>query len=238
MNIILFEAEEINNFIPITDRRIEHLLRIVKITENEFFDAGIINKSIGKAKFSFTENKLVKIHYTATDTVPDKTIPIHIILGMIRPVNVQRVVRDLCTLGVTHLHFTQTDKSEKSYAKSKAYLPARLKHYLIEGAEQAFNPFIPQLSFYTGLKEAIVNQDTEQKFGFDNYVHDKNWGQIVLKQSPVLLALGPERGWSNKERDLLQEHNFTLCSLGKRVIRSETAAIVATSICLASLGYM
>jgi len=238
MNIILFKAEEINNLIPISDRRIEHLLRIIKIAENELFDAGIINQSIGKAKFLFTENRQVKIHYTPSDEITDKTLPIHLIIGMIRPVNIQRVVKDLCTLGVAHIHFTQTDKSEKSYSNSKAYLPERLKHYLIEGAEQAFNPFIPKLSFHTNLKEAILCQTIEQKFGFDNYVHDKNWGQIALKKDPVLLALGPERGWSNKERDLLQEHNFILCSLGKRVIRSETAAIAATSICLASLGYM
>ena len=47
-----------------------------------------------------------------------------------------------------------------------------------------------------------------------------------------------KRGWTDKERDLLREKGFTLCSMGKRVLRTESAATVSASIILSSLGYL
>jgi RsmE family RNA methyltransferase len=238
MNIFLLEPHELNNKLPVSDRRIKHLIKVIGIGENQQFDAGILNDSIGKAKFTYIDEDFVKIDYQASNLPLDQLTPVQVILGMIRPVNIQRLVRDLCTLGVSHIHFVKTEKSEKSYSSSKAYQPTRLHHYLMEGAEQAFSPFIPKISFYSTLSEALAPHKNIQKFAFDNYLNSIKWGQVKLEKQSVILALGPERGWSNNERDILQEHNFTMCSLGKRVLRSETAAIAAASVCLASLEEM
>ena len=55
---------------------------------------------------------------------------------------------------------------------------------------------------------------------------------------PVIAAIGSERGWTDAERDMLEQNSFTLCSMGKRVLRTETAATVSASIILSSLGYL
>jgi RsmE family RNA methyltransferase len=49
---------------------------------------------------------------------------------------------------------------------------------------------------------------------------------------PVLLAFGPERGWGPADRSVLRASNFTLCSLGPRVLRLETAVTAALSLVL------
>ena len=51
----------------------------------------------------------------------------------------------------------------------------------------------------------------------------------------IALALGPERGWSENERDLLRTQRFDLRHLGKRVLRLETAVVASLSVLLA--GY-
>ena len=53
---------------------------------------------------------------------------------------------------------------------------------------------------------------------------------------PVLAAIGSERGWTEKERHLLEERGFTRCSMGSRVLRTETAATVACSLILDAMG--
>jgi len=53
-----------------------------------------------------------------------------------------------------------------------------------------------------------------------------------------VIAVGAERGWSAAERDLLRERGFLLTHLGERVLKTETACIVAATMALASLGHL
>lgn len=54
--------------------------------------------------------------------------------------------------------------------------------------------------------------------------------------APVLAAIGSERGWTDRERRLLEAQGFTRCSMGSRVLRTETAATVACSLILDAMG--
>jgi RsmE family RNA methyltransferase len=59
-----------------------------------------------------------------------------------------------------------------------------------------------------------------------------------LGETPVVLALGPERGWGPADRAALRAHGFTLVHLGTRVLRSETAVIAALTLVRARLGLL
>jgi 16S rRNA (uracil1498-N3)-methyltransferase len=54
--------------------------------------------------------------------------------------------------------------------------------------------------------------------------------QSIQPSESVLLAVGPEGGWSNAEKQLFLSYGFALASLGQRILRSETAAIAALSV--------
>ena len=46
----------------------------------------------------------------------------------------------------------------------------------------------------------------------------------------ILFVIGPEGGFSQKEEDFLMDNGFECTTLGKRVLRVETAAIYVASI--------
>ena len=48
--------------------------------------------------------------------------------------------------------------------------------------------------------------------------------------------MGPERGWSDAERQALADAGFTAYHLGDRILRVETAAVAGASLMLAGLG--
>ena len=175
---------------------------------------------------------MVKLNYSEGSDSPPTPNPISLIIGIIRPVNIQRTIRDLCTLGVRALHFVVSEKSEKSYANSKAYDFSRIRNYLVEGAEQAFNPYLPEVYIHNSLVDSLPMFNDYQKIAFDNYEFTDSLGKVKINKRDTVLALGPERGWSNKERQKLREHNFSMLSLGERVLRTETACTVATSVLL------
>jgi 16S rRNA U1498 N3-methylase RsmE len=55
---------------------------------------------------------------------------------------------------------------------------------------------------------------------------------------PLILAVGAERGWSDRERDLLDAAGFLRLSLGERALRTETACIAAAALAMEKIGVL
>jgi RsmE family RNA methyltransferase len=47
-----------------------------------------------------------------------------------------------------------------------------------------------------------------------------------------IIAIGSERGWSERERKLFNEAFFSVLSLGERALRTETACVAAAALVL------
>jgi 16S rRNA (uracil1498-N3)-methyltransferase len=52
----------------------------------------------------------------------------------------------------------------------------------------------------------------------------------------VVALVGPEGGWADDELDLLKQHESRGLTLGPRVLRTETAALVAITLIQHALG--
>jgi hypothetical protein len=59
---------------------------------------------------------------------------------------------------------------------------------------------------------------------------------MPLSMTPVVLAIGTERGGQRPNSGSFLESGFALCSLGDRILKTETAAAVAVSVVLAGWG--
>lgn len=52
----------------------------------------------------------------------------------------------------------------------------------------------------------------------------------------VVLAIGPERGWTEDEAQLFQrDHDFKMCTLGTSILRVDTAVVSALALATAAL---
>lgn len=56
-----------------------------------------------------------------------------------------------------------------------------------------------------------------------------------LQEVGVVAAIGSERGWTSNERQLFREKGFTVCGMGQRVLRTETATTTAVAIILSNM---
>ena len=52
---------------------------------------------------------------------------------------------------------------------------------------------------------------------------------------PVVMAFGPEGGWSTEELDLFSNSGWKSASLGSTILRTETAVIASVAIAMAEL---
>jgi RsmE family RNA methyltransferase len=81
---------------------------------------------------------------------------------------------------------------------------------------------------YQGVKIALDN--IEGSISLDRVDMDPENG--------VTLAVGPERGFSDRERILFKERGFILATFGKRILRTETVCSAAVGVLLSRLGFL
>lgn len=255
MNIVLFHSDEIDSPLPLADHRVRHLQKILRKGVGDTFEAGIINGSSGVAQITAWNEEGVSLQFTPTGD--GKLLhPLIMIIGFPRPIQLKRLLRDIASLGVCQVHLCGTELGEKSYLKASLSQPEELNAMLTDGSVQAKSTHVPEVFVHqtvaaclkalapTGVCVALdnvepttsLNQFLAQQKTFlqDGASTCKKTGSS-LQQVGVVAAIGSERGWTPREREFFKQSGFTLCGMGQRVLRTETAATTATAIILSQM---
>jgi len=238
MNLVLFKESEIDQPLPLDDKRAKHLLDILRVKEGDTFDAGIVNSARGTCTVTEITKEGIRLSFE-WGAPPPELMPITLILGYVRPVNAQRIIRDITTLGVSKIILTVSEKVDLSYTTSRLYEMDNIERLLIEGAQQAFCTRLPELVKVKSLTEAMGHiPPNANHIALDNYEATQSLSHYNYRYAHTVLSIGPERGWTEKDRNTLRSHHFELCSLGSRVIRSESACTIAIAFALAGHDLM
>lgn len=237
MNIILFRPSEVELPLPRNDARAQHLVAVLRRQTGDTFDAGIINGPRGKGTLVSVDEKRLLITFMWGES-PPAPAPLTLLIGLPRPQTARDILREATTIGVAAIHFVHTEKGEVSYADSSLWSSGAWENCVINGAAQAFCTRLPEVTHGRSLSEAIAARPAgEIRLALDNYESPMALSQIAVPAGgAVVLAFGAERGWSAAERTLLRENGFTFVHLGQRVLRTETACLVALTLIRAKLG--
>ena len=128
---------------------------------------------------------------------------------------------------------------------------------------QARDTRIPVLSAYQDLKEWLAerpwekplpsdgSQTSDQRhpwsvyanasrrpllIALDNIRPEGSLALLSAMGQSIVLAVGCERGWSDRERDDLEKAGFLRLSMGSRALRTETACVAAAVLALEKIG--
>lgn len=246
MNICLFSKDEISKPLSLKDERGEHIIKILHKKIGDSFTAGILDGQSGTAKITNITNE--EITFIFTPSGEGKTLnPLKMIVGFPRPIQLKRLLRDVAALGVCEIHLTGTELGEKSYMQSTLVEKGNAYKMLYDGTVQAGSTFVPKLFLHKTLTECLsflekdLLSEKNVKVALDNVNPSMRLETSLQKKSEdckidnVIAAIGSERGWTDKERKLLEEKGFIRCGMGERIMRTETAATVAGAIILNKL---
>ena len=244
VNIILFELTEIGRPLPRSDPRAAHLLDVLRRREGDTFDAGLVDGPRGKGTLVAIGTEALTLSFV-WGAPPPPLDPITLIVGLPRPQTARKILQEATALGVAAMHFVTTEKSEASYAHSTLWRTDEWRRHLIAGAEQAFDTRLPEVTWSRSLAEVVAAlPPTTTRLALDHYEAASPLSECHLitdntaGASPpnVVLAFGPERGWSDRDRAFVRANGFTLTHLGTRVLRTETAVVAAVALVKARLG--
>lgn len=224
------------------DERAQHILKVLHKKAGDTFTAGIISGQSGTAVIRSINDNGISFDFTPEgEGKPLSTL--EMIIGFPRPIQLKRLLRDIAALGVARVHLTGTDLGEKSYMQSNLVEHGAAYKMLLDGTVQAGSTHVPELCLYKTLDEcletvgagglllALDNVNPVARLA-DTVKQKKN---VVTEGARVVAAIGSERGWTDRERSLLESKGFVRCGMGERIMRTETAATVSGAIILSEL---
>lgn len=240
MNLVLLRDEQEAHSLPGDDPRVAHIRTILRMGVGDRFYVGLPNGPRGLATITGDNGAGGLTLHTVWEREVQPPQPLTLVIGLPRPQTARKVLHDVASMGIRAVHFFQAEKGEPSYAGSSLWKADEWRHRLEEGAAQGFTTTLPVVSHAASLRACIEKLDTPGPcLALDIYEAGGPLAAALAGSSPdggdSMLAIGPERGWSAAERDVLRER-FTLVHLGERVLRTEVAVVAGAALVLAARG--
>lgn len=161
---------------------------------------------------------------------PAPLAPIHLGLSVLKSHTLDYVLQKAVELGAAGIHLLESGRTEARKADATR-APRRLEHWqaiLIAACEQCGRNWLPTLHPPVPLAGWLGRQ-TGQRWLLDpagQSIHTT----ALTPSVPLTLAIGPEGGWTVEERMLAEQAGFVSVSLGPRILRADTAPVVALTL--------
>jgi 16S rRNA (uracil1498-N3)-methyltransferase len=137
-----------------------------------------------------------------------------------------------CTeLGVARVIPVIAQRTESHLAMAAAKRAERWRRIARESSEQSRRAGAPEICDPMKLKE-LLGVSAALRIVLSESQPGLALKDALIPAEDVILALGPEGGWTDAESKLFQDRGWTPASLGQTVLRAETAAIAALVIVL------
>jgi RsmE family RNA methyltransferase len=232
VNLVLLDAHEVDaaGHARLSGPRAAHLIDVLKVRPGRLVRVGLLDGPVGTGTVTSTSEGTLTMQ-CVFDTVRPPRPAVDLLLALPRPKVMRRLWAQLAALGVGRIMLTNAARVERYYFDSHLLDVAQYRSLLIEGLQQARDTRLPLVSIHRQLK-VLVEEDLDAlSSDAPRVVADPSAsttiGSAVREQgaSRLLLAVGPEGGWTDFERTLLAGQRFTAVTMGSRTLRSDTACI-------------
>lgn len=175
------------------------------------------------------------IETTSPDT--ESKIYLTLVQGIPKGDKIELILQKCTEVGVSEFLIVDTARSIPKIDSKR--LEARLQRWrsiVIEAAEQSGRVRIPKVSGIIAFKDAlkassgsqirVIAWESEREIALSSVL------QTTDNLTNVMLFVGPEGGFTQEEVSTAQQLGISPVSLGPRILRTETAAIVASALVL------
>ncbi|MFQ3580454.1 MAG: 16S rRNA (uracil(1498)-N(3))-methyltransferase [Chloracidobacterium sp.] len=147
------------------------------------------------------------------------------------------VIQKAVELGVTCIIPLTTRHVEPSVLRGASERLERWRRIGREATKQCGRSHLTAIASPHGLADVLTMPGV--KFFFTER-QGVDWSMAVNRVGPcpaaVVALVGPEGGWSESEQALAEAHNAVCLKLGPRILRAETAAILAVGLLQSAFG--
>ncbi|MGO1071268.1 16S rRNA (uracil(1498)-N(3))-methyltransferase [Lysobacter sp. CA199] len=216
-----------------------HLARVLR---HEVGDACVLFNGDGRdyhGRISAVSKREVRVEIlSAEDVARESPLGLHLLQGVARGEKMDLILQKATELGVAAVLPLWSQRSEVKLDEARA--EKRLAHWrsvVASACEQSGRARVPEVAAPRSLTATLAALPA----GGTRLILDPD-GELtfatlqIAAATPVLLAIGPEGGWSPLDRQQLRDAGFQGLRLGPRILRTETAGLAAIAALQARFG--
>ncbi len=230
-------ADEVSgNRAILTGDHAEHLARVLRARVGQEFD---IATGLAVRKSRITSIAERRVEFELGEEVPAATAAkITLALAVFKFDRMEWAIEKCTELGVAHIVPVIAQRTDVHLAAATIKRTERWRRIARQAAEQSRRALPPEIAAPVELPEAlrlpgdvrIVLAESEENALLRDVL------EPLPQEAEIVLAVGPEGGWTIDEFVSFHQAGWTSASLGKTVLRAETAAIAATAIATSELS--
>ncbi|EOR26185.1 MULTISPECIES: RsmE family RNA methyltransferase [Clostridium] len=234
----------IENKAKILGDDVKHLYKVLRLNEG---DKIVLNNCDGE-EFTgiistITKQEVIIEIIEKLQINNESNVKIYLFQGLPKAQKMDLIVQKGTELGITEFIPTLTDRVDIKLKGDFKKLD-RLNRIALEAAKQSKRSLIPNvvdpISFDDAINKmksldiVIVPYENAENFGIKTLFSNTDIDKSKIKTVGILV--GPEGGFELNEINKLQENGAYIVTLGSRILRTETAGFVATSLVQYELG--
>lgn len=174
------------------------------------------------------------------DVNREPNVKVRLYQGLPKGTKMEMILQKLTEVGVDEIVLVQNKRSVVKFDNKKEEKKLeRWERIIYEAAKQSKRGKIPKLRGVLSFKEALEDMK-DNSMNICPYENEKT---VSIKDSikgkdinTIGIFVGPEGGFDEEEIEKIQSIETKVVSLGPRILRTETASVVATSIVLYELS--
>ncbi|MBR2442158.1 MAG: 16S rRNA (uracil(1498)-N(3))-methyltransferase [Clostridia bacterium] len=143
------------------------------------------------------------------------------------------IVQKAVELGVSKIGVFSSEFSSAYMNENKL---ERLNKVSKEAAKQCLRATAPRIEYFSNFESALAYADGYENKLFACEFATESKRDIDTLQGSTAIVIGSEGGFSRAEEEKANALGFASITLGKRILRAETAAVALTSVVMFRLG--
>lgn len=209
-----------------------HIVRVLRhVIGDEIVVVFQTKKYLAKI-VSLTPNVVCQV-IKALDYNNELPIKITLVMALLKEQKFDMVIQKAVELGVYQIVPIQMKRSISVVSENKAKAEskvARWQKIAKAAAKQSNRDIIPNIMpIVTKIADLKTYQSEINFLAYEN-AEVKNWDQNLKQAKSLTIIVGPEGGISDDELQAVHQLNFTDISLGKTILRAETAPFYFLSV--------
>ena len=226
-----FVKEKIDNKFILEQSDIHHIKNVMRNKNNDKIEVIYDKKTFICNIDNINDCSLSIIEELEENNELD--IELVVVCSLVKEQKMDLILQKLTELGVSKIIPLKTERSiVKIDEKRESKKLVRWQAICKEASEQAKRNNVPIVTDIYNLND-LIKEDSDIKLlcsvnEKNNFIN--NYLQNYENCAKMIVVIGPEGGFSDKEEEFLVSNGYDRVSLGNRVLRVETATIYVASI--------
>ena len=208
-----------------------HLTRVLRVERGQKFEISD-NQKVYLAEVESARRDLVSFAIVDQLEAAPAALRTILLAALIKFEHFEWMIEKATELGVEQVIPVEAQRSEKGLAAAAIKRLSRWTRIGREASEQSRRARLPLIETPVDFSRALVHEADYR------FVLEEAEAPAILSLLPaknrradcVALLVGPEGGWTEREREQAKAAGWSAVSLGPEILRAETAAVAALAI--------